>query len=133
MTDFLLNIITHPAFSAVTFFAGLLLGNHLSLFRDRRKEFNGIAVPITIALLRQVDILKRGGFVQATHFVTDDDFNLLEIHLSKRGARKYKKDLAYYKQCEETCGHWDAGGWKIDSLEDYIKATYTMLSYAKKK
>ncbi len=40
MIDFLLNIITHPAFSAVTFFAGLILGNYFSIHRDRRIEFN---------------------------------------------------------------------------------------------
>jgi hypothetical protein len=43
MIDYLINILIHPAFSAVTFFAGLLLGNHFAVHRDRRKEFNQAA------------------------------------------------------------------------------------------
>ena len=43
MINFLLNIITHPAFGVVTFFAGLILGNYFSIHRDRRIEFNKYA------------------------------------------------------------------------------------------
>lgn len=101
MINFLLKIITRPAFEVVTFLASLILDNYFSISRDKRKEFNAIAIPISIRLLSQLDLLKRGGFANPFHFVTIDDFNVLGLHLSKRIASKYKKDLDHYKQCAE--------------------------------
>lgn len=133
MTNFFILLVKHPAFSAITGLAGFLIGNRLALYRDKRKEFNDVAIPISVALLKQIKILEEGNFVNANAFVSDDDFTLVQMHLSKRIAAKYKHDLAYYKDCEKTCGHWDIGGWKIDDLAKYINASYKLLSYVKKK
>lgn len=40
MIDFLIGVVTHPAFGAATFFIGLWSGNHFAIGRDRRKEHN---------------------------------------------------------------------------------------------
>ena len=41
--------------SLFTFFLGLLLGNRLALWRERRKEFNEVAVRIRVALKERAD------------------------------------------------------------------------------
>lgn len=40
MIEFLIGVVTHPAFGAATFFIGLWSGNHFAIDRDRRKEHN---------------------------------------------------------------------------------------------
>ena len=40
-------------FSLLTFLLGLFLGHRLTLWRDRRKEFNDIAQPIRDVLLKE--------------------------------------------------------------------------------
>jgi hypothetical protein len=41
--------------SLLTFFFGLFLGHRLTLWRDRRKEFNDIAQPIRDVLLKEIE------------------------------------------------------------------------------
>ena len=96
MVDIFINTISNPAFTAIL---GFVTGHFWTLWRDKRKEFNAVAIPINIALLKQIDILKSGSFVDPFQFVAIEDFNMLEIHLPKRLVAKYRKDLSSYKEC----------------------------------
>jgi hypothetical protein len=66
-----------PIFSILTFLIGLLVGNWLSIGRDKRKEFNDIAVPEYIKLKKQIDSLQTGNFIAGI-----EDFHILETRLS---------------------------------------------------
>lgn len=57
MINFLLNIITHPAFGVVTFLAGLLIGNYFSITRDRRQSFNNAALEFQHAFTNQIRLI----------------------------------------------------------------------------
>jgi len=64
MNDFFMSIITHPAFSTATLFIGFLVGNHFSIYRDRRQEFNRAVAGFHAAFapaLAQIDLSKRHG------------------------------------------------------------------------
>lgn len=141
MIDTIISIILHPAFTAII---GFIVGHFWSLWRDRGKEFNSVATPINIALLKQLAVLKEELPAPADPylFVSFDDFNLLDIHLPKRIAAKYKQDLEQYKKAAEHCGSLygsiafhieDNVGVVVEGLDEYIKATEKMLSYVKRK
>jgi hypothetical protein len=123
------------AFSLIGILVGYLIGNRLAIGRDKRKEFNEVAIPIHLTLLRQIEILKGGTFIESK--VTDDDFRKLGLFFDGSKSIRYANDLKKYKQCIEYSVHLEQGRWKvdfkIDTITNYIKASYIMLSYVKRK
>lgn len=131
MIGFFKSIFTNPTFSIITGLVGFLLGHYLTIGRDRRREFNEIAIPITLKLLRQLEILNEGRLINS--LVSDNEFNELGLHFSKRKSIRYSADLEKYKESIQNSGHWENGETVVDDLTEYIKATKKMLDYAKRK
>jgi hypothetical protein len=68
MTDFSAFIGQHAAeFSAFTFLAGLAAGHWLALGRDKRKDFNTLAIPVFDALIKQRGVFEAGGLDKAVN------------------------------------------------------------------
>lgn len=120
-------VVMNPAFTAVE---GFLVGHFWTIRRDRRKEFNEIAIPICVTIMKQIKLLESGDPIGAYFLISDDEFNYFKIHLPTRKANKYQKDLAYYRQCEEACTY---GATHAENLTNFIKACNKLLSYAKRK
>ena len=91
-----------PTFGVLTFLIGLLAGNWLSIGRDRRKEFNDIAIPNYIKLKKQIDHLKIG------HFITGvEDFQILEMHVPWYKSRQFSEITKAYKSSHSGISSYD--------------------------
>jgi hypothetical protein len=119
------------AFSLMGILIGYFIGNRLAIGRDKRNEFNEVAVPITLKLMRQLEILNENHLVDS--LVSDNAFKELRLHLSKRKGIRYNADLEKYKESIKNSGHWEKGETVVDDLTEYIKATKKMLDYSKRK
>lgn len=129
MLNLAVTIFTHPVFTAII---GFFIGHYLSIGRDRRNDFNKIAVPINIKLQGQIESLESNHFVDS--FVSDDEFKELGLYFSKRKLKKYKTDLKEYKKIiTDSFGRGPQGKYLVKNLTSYIEKSYKMLSYAKKK
>jgi len=91
------------AWSALSFFLGLLLGHWLAIGRDRRKEFNESAAPLREWVLRQLDrpdggiselptLMERDSFVQRLGFIKRARFNRLFAAMNDEYSRNLRQD-----------------------------------------
>ena len=135
MIEFLFNIIKdNPvSYGAVSFLTGTLFGHWLAIGRDKRKEFNDVAIPIRHAILKQIKLLESGRF---DSLVSNDDFIMLGMLLSHRQFVRLKKDLDEYEKVKERekIGHTGTDfRFVIDDLSEYIKISHKLLSYVQIK
>ena len=108
--------------AALTFFAGLLIGNWQSIGRSRRKEFNDVSGPIRHTLLVQFSRIDRGmPGRQAT--VTRIELLRLGMYISRREKAGYDSATEDYLSKFEKLG-------EVQDLEDSKRAVEKLLSYA---
>ena len=82
----------------LTFFLGLLLGHRMSLWRDRRKEFNEVAAKIRVALKSRRNS-PRTGFGTAGKIETKD----MEVFIHLLGSWKRARFQRAWRLYEEEC------------------------------
>ena len=116
------------AFSCIGFLGGLLVGNWLSIGRDRRKEFNDIADPIRVALIGA-----RSG--PSAHFVLGEaevDRIIYTLPVWKR--RGFSLALSKYNKAKQGAERRSPDGGVFYELpSDFVKHIETLLSYVRRK
>ena len=84
-----------------TFFLGLLLGHRMSLWRERRKEFNEVAVKIRVALKSRRD-RPSTRFSKASEIESKDMEVFVHSLSSWKKARFQRTWNAYESECTRT-------------------------------
>jgi hypothetical protein len=102
LPEFLINILTHPAFTAVI---GFLAGHFFAVGRDRRREFNSAADAFRDAFTPALSAIRNPSFEETTNPIDPHDLlkeafgkhrTAYEIfRLSLDGARRSKFDSAW--------------------------------------
>jgi hypothetical protein len=87
-----INILTSPLFSIVTLLLGFLIGNHLAIGRDRRKEFNAAADVMDGILTKERDILNPSSTI---------DFYAFRRVLNKSELSSFDKCLEKYEEAKK--------------------------------
>lgn len=77
-----------PVISVITFGLGLYLGNKNAVNRDKRKEFNHVAIPIRIELIKYIESIEKNEYRDAR--IKQNDVIYLVDSLSKRKSKKLK-------------------------------------------
>jgi len=89
MIQFVINIITHPAFNFASALFGFLVGNYFAISRDRRNDFNKAA-----DILAEVLIKERRG----PHPMTNIDFSAFKRVLTKKEDDHLERCIEEYNQ-----------------------------------
>jgi hypothetical protein len=109
--------------SLLTFFLGLILGHRLTLWRDKRKEFNEIAQPIRVKLLNEreaVDTIVPGP--------SEIDADQLEGMLPLWNRRRFRKTWDAYCCGKEQTTQDSFGGLSYANPEQIIEHIDRLLS-----
>lgn len=116
----------------LTAFLGFFVGNKLAIGRDKRKEFNEVAIPIRTSLIRQLEALQaeKQCFVN----ISTEDRVVLECYISRFKIKGFRKAVAEYKIAQQKYGYQDRGGqFIICDTSGYVSATSKLLQYVKPK
>lgn len=98
--DIVLSTVTHPAFSVVTFFIGLLGGHRWALSRDRRKDYNAIAGHIRAALLEEVGPPTRVSYPRPKDGLTAHDADAIQFFMGWWQRRRFRHAVAEYEKAK---------------------------------
>lgn len=112
-----------PYSGLITFALGLFFGNKYALGRDKRKEFNDIAVPLRGSLLKQIDSIKSGGYIDPK--IGRDKILHLADMLSKRKAIKLVEAYDSYRDAISWDGLCEVNEWGKVIIKDTSKALVT--------
>ncbi len=105
MGEFLISIITHPAFSLATLLIGYFIGNRLIIGRDRRKEFISASTEFRREL-NQAIVNISGNFMIYYNILSDIDKTCYAAYLN---FRPYLSRIYYYqydKAWEQYCNDY---------------------------
>lgn len=109
-----------PYSGLITFALGLFFGNKYALGRDKRKEFNDIAVPLRVGLLKQIDSIKSGGYIDPK--IGRDKILHLSDMLSKRKSDKLIEAYDLYCDAISWNGLCEVNEWGVVTIKDTSKA-----------
>ncbi|MGO4744014.1 hypothetical protein [Serratia quinivorans] len=112
-----------PFSGLVTFALGLYFGNKYAIGRDKRKEFNDIAVPLRVGLIKQIDSIKSGGYLDPK--IGRDKILHLSDMLNKRKAKELMKAYELYCDAISWEGLCAVNEWGKVTIKDTSKALST--------
>lgn len=115
--------------SLFTFFLGLFFGHRLTLWRDRRKEFNDIAQPIRAMLLEEKER-------PTPYFVgpSEIDADQLESVLSFWQRHRFRNSWNAYRHAKKKSVERDSyGGCLFGNTDEIIQHIEYVLRYTTRK
>ena len=116
--------------SLLTFCLGTLVGHRLPLWRERRKEFNEIAIPIRITLTKQIREMETGQFPRSQ--VNGDQWALLAVQLGERKAKSLHALVEAHQEAQRNSGHTAPdGSWALDDFSECLRLSRKLLSYVR--
>jgi hypothetical protein len=113
----------------ITFCLGVIFGHRLTLWRDRRKEFNDIAQQVRIALLNEKGNLSpiRGG-------IGEIEADMLESVLPFFKKRRFRHYWNEYKEAKKQATLRDSvGGCYFGSTDEIIVHIEKLLSFTERQ
>jgi hypothetical protein len=133
MLEETINIINSNgvAFSLVSVFVGLLIGNWLAIGRDKRKEFNNISLDLFTSLSRQ---LEHGRYITPADTAV---CLLIEPHIPiyKRGL--FRKCVRSYENAQQGISTYEPATGTVTFDEEKLKhlasCAKKLLSYVKRR
>lgn len=113
---------------------GVILGHRLSIGREKRKEFNDVALPIFENLERQKSLAKRGAHPDPSGAFGEDDFILLKQHLGLFKAKTLDSAIKKYEHEKKKCGNWNTHGiYEFTNGDNIIAAIGKLQRYVRRK
>jgi hypothetical protein len=113
---------------------GLFFGNRLALGREKRKEFNEVALPIFENLENQRISAKNGSFPNSANSFGESSFVLLKQHMSSSASKDLVSSLGKYDQAKNDCGTYDLNGnYLFDKPFELIVAIEELQNYVRRK
>lgn len=113
-------------FTVAGFLAGTLIGNHFSVERDRRIEFNKIVSPIYFKMKSQIE--------SRLHYAEDFDAAVIEHHLPWHQRRCFRNSAERYKQSKNGVSEYIPGGEVLVNerkKSEMLKCAADVLHYIK--
>ena len=127
MLDLLEEIIRTPYFSGAAFFTGLLIGNWLTIGRDKRREFNEVAI-----VIREFLISARKHPSPTNRMPTDVQLDAFLIRLPFWKRRGFSKAWTRYKRTRKDGEVRDRiGGVDFKNRDELRECIDYLLRYAK--
>ncbi|MBB6066268.1 hypothetical protein [Pseudoxanthomonas broegbernensis] len=114
----------------LTFFLGLLLGNWLSIGRDKRKEFNDAVAPIRSWLLMQRDELS-----PYNKSPSRDEIDLFIHYLRPWQRSSFRRDLDKHRATCQNSMYQDSAGqaWYKSDVPELHQELATLLKYTDRR
>jgi len=117
--------------AVLIFLFGIILGNRLTVWNDRRKELNAVSEPIFKKIHDQLLIVKNGTYSEGA--VSDADYENLKMHLPWYERRKFCGALEQYQAAKESCGEWIDGRYNFHSPHILQNALERIQEFTKRK
>lgn len=113
----------------ITFCLGVIFGHRLTLWRDRRKEFNDIAMPIRAALLKERE--RPSPMVSGLSAV---DADALAGVLPFWSRRRFRKHWEGYRDAKHNSVERDSvGGCYFANTEQIVEHIDRVLSFTRRR
>ncbi|WKE65507.1 hypothetical protein PVT67_17850 [Gallaecimonas kandeliae] len=113
---------------------GLFFGNRLALGREKRKEFNEIALPIFEVLEKQRISAKSGSFPNSANSFGENSLIGLKQHISSSKYKRLDISLANYVQAKKSCGTFNSvGDYDFNKPDVLISAIEDLQKYVRRK
>ena len=110
-----MNDVLIPIASALV---GLLIGNRLSIGRDKRKEYNALVDPIRLQIMKSLDD-------KYPRYLNWDQINIIRNILSNRKSLRLKNECETYNSLFENAQESDGeGGFNWNSCNDHLFAIH---------
>jgi hypothetical protein len=115
-----------------TFSVGLFWGNQQAIGRDKRKEFNDVALPVREQLLKQLQVNAQGRL--GTQILDQDLLIRLGVFLGPRKKEKFDAAVAQWRESFQNCGHIGPSGLVVITNIGLAKdAAHQLLNFCELK